>query len=662
MSDKDRQWRSWSPKSKTSQFPEAEATAPSTPAVSSKNDTAPQTPLQVSTPKLENKLEELKEKQSTDVIGLTIGNIRIVSLIGEGGMGKVYKAEHVELGTPYAIKVLLPDLSTDPNVAKRFRREAMLSSRLRHPNIVFITDFGFHDQLGLYLTMEFLEGQTLKQYLAGKPKGLGLWEAIQIINQISDALTLAHENNVVHRDLKPENIVLLHHPGDSKHTVKVLDFGIARLMQEEGPKLTMEGHVLGTPFYISPEQITGQAITSQTDIYALGTLFYEMLTGQPPFVGNNAMEIFAKHMMNQPPPLSIHRPELADSQLHRLMEQMLAKSPQSRPASMQELHGQFPYILKELQEMGLSDAEESIPASSYVSSTQLSTATNDSLHLSGVFDQISNLPDTSMLAYLYQGQHALAALSVPMFFTASWGALLWDLVEYEVDSEIFDQSVSIFALMVELLLQEADDPMPAPDALPVLQRALRDLFGLGSKLQLKHVIASIQPSISHHLFPKEFLPAWATAETTGTWKKLKNVLTTDLRDLFGFRSQDALPAVDDLELLEAAIQQEPEPKEATDTELESVPEHIASHPTAMIPLAPMPGLAEIREHTNAVIQAVPHTPPPDATIPITSAVPDSEFSSTQETSLLERLNKDSSLDNLQSLLSMELKKHRDGKK
>ncbi len=656
MSDKERQWRSWSTAS-PSQSSEQAATSLSTPAVPSDPALYAPSSVEMAAPQLEAKLEELKDQRSNNVIGMVIGNIRIVSLLGEGGMGKVYKAEHVELGTPYAIKVLLPDLSTDPKVAKRFRREAMLSSRLRHPNIVFITDFGFHEQLGLYLVMEYLEGKTLKQYLIDKPKGLGIWESIHIVEQISDALSLAHNQNVVHRDLKPENIVLLHNAGDTKHIVKVLDFGIARLMEEEGPKLTMEGHVLGTPYYISPEQITGQEITSQADVYALGTLFYQLLTGEPPFTGTSAMEIFAKHMMNQPPPLSMHRPELADTLLHNLIHQMLAKKPQARPRSMQELHSQLPYVLQELQDLGLSDAQESVP--SFSSSTQLPMVTNDSLHLSGVFEKIGGLPDTSMLSYLYQGQHALASLSVPMFVTASWGALLWDLVEYDVESEIFAQSVSIFALMVELLLQEGDEPHPAPDAMPVLQRAMRDLFGLGSKNQLRKVVAAIQPSISHHLFPTEFLPNWATAETTGTWKKLRNVLTTDIRDLFGFRSQDALLAVDDV----SAIEQVAPPSESTDVEVESVPDHLGSHPTALIPLAPMPGLAALRDPKPNDQQGPAKTPPPsDATVPITSAVPDYEFSNTQEHSLLEQINKNSSHDNLQSLLSLEMKKHNKDRK
>lgn len=652
MSQKDRQWRSW----QTSQPSEVESPPQTNAASGTQEKPAPQpTPNQAalssgsaetdpvemesSRQQIEAKLQELKMAAKDDVLGLTLGNIRILKLIGEGGMGRVYLAQHLELDTTYAVKVLHPELSTDTKTAERFRREAMMSSRLRHPNIVFITDFGFHKQLGLYITMEYLDGQTLKQFLKTKPQGLGLWKTIRVVEQIAEALAMAHDMGVVHRDLKPENIFLLPNPGHSYPLVKVLDFGIARLLQEDAPKLTIEGHVLGTPYYIAPEQITGHAITPKTDVYALGVVLYEMLTGTPPFTGSGSLEIFSKHLMHQPSPLSVYRPELEDTQLTHLLTQMLAKSPDLRITDMRELCQQLPLVLQELQELGLSDAQETRTLSPSTSQTQLPVPviTNPSLHLSGVFDKINVLPDTSMLAYLYQAQHALSSLSVPLFFTASWSALLWDLIEHEESSEVFEQSISILSLMIKLLLQEADEPDAVPDALPVLQRVLRDLFGLADKHRQKTIMAAIQPMVSHHLFPDEFLPKWAAARTTGTWKRFKNVLNSDIRDLFGFRSKDDLPA----------ITEETTPSEKN---AEEMPRPLPMKTQNVV-------LPSTKFPASSAISTAQH---PTGQTPKSSPKTSPETGKTQE-SLLQQVNKDSSLDSLQSLLSYEMEQFRNKK-
>ena len=491
---------------------------------------------------MDEKLQQLKDIELQGVIGQTVGNITLTELIGEGGMGKVYLAEHIQLKTPYAVKVLLPDLSTDPTVAERFRREAMMSSRLRHPHIVFITDFGYHDHLGLYLTMEYLEGITLKEHIKAYPEGMKIWDAISMMLQLCDALGFAHESGVIHRDLKPENIFLQKHPQKEIHMVKVLDFGIARLVEASGRKLTMEGHVLGTPYYTAPEQIMGKEITAQTDIYALGAVLYQMLSGQPPFKGSSGMEIFTKHLMHTPPPISTIRKDLAETKLNDLINLTLQKDPDLRPISMHAFQAQLIEALQELQSMGFTDAQEEISfarSGSYNQIPQIPSLPQKNVRLSGIFDQIDDFPSTSMLAFFYQAQHELSSLSIPLFFTATWSALLWDLAENETSSPEFQYATHTLVSLFELLLQEADEPNPDAAALPVLQRAIRDLFALTSTEQQKVALAVLQPVMSHHLFPEEFLPKWATAQTTGTWKRLRNVLNQDIRVLFGIHSQNS---------------------------------------------------------------------------------------------------------------------------
>ncbi len=235
------------------------------------------------------------------------GKYRILSIIGEGGMGKVYLAEQ-KLGTAtrkVAIKTLQPDLAQDPQIIARFHRETQTVIELEHPNTIKFFDFGELEDHGkkLFVVMEFIQGESLGHLLARGPLDTGRSE--RIVSQICGSLQEAHDHGIIHRDLKPDNIYLTQ-KGARGDFVKVLDFGIAKRDEAGGAeeaKLTRQGMVLGTPPYMSPEQFTGQTLDARSDIYALGVMAYEMLTGALPFVAQTPWEWATKHLTAEPTPI-----------------------------------------------------------------------------------------------------------------------------------------------------------------------------------------------------------------------------------------------------------------------------------------------------------------------------------------------------------------------
>jgi serine/threonine-protein kinase len=234
-------------------------------------------------------------------IGTVVGDrYRIVSRIGVGGMGAVYRAEHTMMRRDLAIKVLLPELSGKEEFARRFEREAESASRLAHPNIITVTDFGRTAEGSLFLAMEFLAGTSLSQAIAEGP--LPLERALAIERQILRALDHAHGAGVVHRDLKPENIMLVERDGQ-RDVVKILDFGIAKVTEPQsgGQALTQAGVIFGTPEYLSPEQALGEAVDARTDIYAAGVILFEMLAGRRPFESEDKVKIISMHLAHAPP-------------------------------------------------------------------------------------------------------------------------------------------------------------------------------------------------------------------------------------------------------------------------------------------------------------------------------------------------------------------------
>ncbi|WP_428268103.1 protein kinase domain-containing protein [Haliangium sp.] len=263
------------------------------------------------------------------------GRYRIERLIGEGGMGRVYLAEHVEIGRRVAMKILHPVYSHMPDLVERFRREARAASRIGHPHIVDVTDSGRTREGSVYFVMEYLEGVDLGTVIE-REGSLDIRRSLRIGNQICRALAAAHDAGIIHRDLKPDNIYLTLREGGSDF-VKVLDFGIAKSSESErawNRRLTSPGIAMGTPEYMAPEQAAGKPASERCDIYAVGAILYEALTGVPPYSGDNFMEVLTKKATSEPTPIDQLRPEVPDSVI-TVIERAMARDPEQRPASME---------------------------------------------------------------------------------------------------------------------------------------------------------------------------------------------------------------------------------------------------------------------------------------------------------------------------------------
>jgi hypothetical protein len=261
------------------------------------------------------------------------GRYALESLLGAGGMGRVYRARHVELGEAVAVKFLLAEWTARAEMRARFRREAVVLARLRHPNIVSVIDYGEH-RGELFLVMELLRGFSLDTQVLAGGLTLPVHRVVTVIDQVLQVLEAAHAMGVVHRDLKPENVMLLD-AGDRTDKVKVLDFGIAAFDDDRAvERLTKTGTVRGTPQYMSPEQCVGRNLGAATDIYAVGTMLYELLVGEPPFTGQSVAEVLAQQMFNPPLPFSVRPPAReVPVGLEALMLRALAKKPEQRPTA-----------------------------------------------------------------------------------------------------------------------------------------------------------------------------------------------------------------------------------------------------------------------------------------------------------------------------------------
>lgn len=270
-----------------------------------------------------------------------IGPYRIIRPLGEGGMGVVYEAIQDPIGRRVALKVLLPHHATKRHLLTRFFNEARAVNMIEHPNIVQVSDYGQTADGTAYLVMEYLRGETLSSRLARIKTvsgSMSILEATAIATQIVDALTAAHEKAIVHRDLKPANIMLVPDPvAQGGERAKILDFGIAKLAV--GAEIgTATNAVMGTPQYMSPEQCRGaKGVDDKTDVYALGVMFYEMLSGRPPFQCESAIEYMGQHIFDQPAPLAGLAPR-AHPDLLALVHRLLNKDKCSRPTMRQVGH------------------------------------------------------------------------------------------------------------------------------------------------------------------------------------------------------------------------------------------------------------------------------------------------------------------------------------
>ena len=263
------------------------------------------------------------------------GRYRLEKLLGEGGMGVVYCAEHISLGKKVALKFLRGQMADDPVVLKRFQREARAAGSIDHPGIVAVTDFGEDGEHGCYYAMEYVPGHSLATILAEQGPFTPL-EAARIGSELADTLFLAHQHGIIHRDLKPENIIMASRPGRPMQP-KILDFGIAAFAaDEDGARLTRTGSVFGTPAYMSPEQAMGQRVDERSDIYALGVVLYELVAGRPPFVGDDMLSTLEMVRSAPPEPPSRIQPGLAEGMESAILR-CLQKSPDDRFQSMAEI-------------------------------------------------------------------------------------------------------------------------------------------------------------------------------------------------------------------------------------------------------------------------------------------------------------------------------------
>jgi serine/threonine protein kinase len=318
-------------------------------------------------------------EQRDSLVGQTVGNYRIVKNLGVGGMGAVYLGEHPEIGSKVAIKVLLPRFVSDPQVAKRFLDEARAVNRIEHHGIVRIHDCGRQEGLGVFLVMEYLEGQTLRERLEADGV-LQPQVAVRLVGQTASALIASHAAGIVHRDLKPANIFVIADPDVAGgERIKILDFGIAKLLEEREPldAGTKTGMVLGSPLFMSPEQcIDPKRVDARTDIYSLGAIAYHLLSGGYPFAAETLGQLILKQQHEKPTPLRSLNPA-ASAPLEQVIHRALETDLRARFQTMNEFRAA-------LQEDSLGDSAVDIDAPpTTVVPPELSQAPLTSTTLSG---------------------------------------------------------------------------------------------------------------------------------------------------------------------------------------------------------------------------------------------------------------------------------------
>jgi Flp pilus assembly protein TadD len=272
----------------------------------------------------------------TDLVGSIIAErYHVAKLLGTGGMGRVYLAEHVKMGRQCAIKVLHPSMARDAEAISRFNREAANASRIDHPNVAAIYDFGETPDGLLYLAMQYIEGQTLTQIMRAQG-ALPPVRASDIVRQAAEGLQAAHAMGIVHRDLKPDNI-MISTDADGLDGVKVVDFGIAKSTKEHSQGVTRSGVVMGTPEYMSPEQLAGEELDGRSDLYSLALIAFNMLTGVAPFSGTSPSALVAQRFQERPRTLAEMRPDVAwHNELQAVLDKALERDRERRHSSIRD--------------------------------------------------------------------------------------------------------------------------------------------------------------------------------------------------------------------------------------------------------------------------------------------------------------------------------------
>ncbi|MEM9187510.1 MAG: serine/threonine-protein kinase [Planctomycetota bacterium] len=285
-----------------------------------------------------------------DLTGQQLNDYRVLRRLGRGAMAEVYLAEQASLARQVALKVLSPDLASDSSYVDRFQHEARAAAALVHAGIVQIYEVGRSNGYH-YIAQEYVPGRNVGE-LIDRHGRLEPALTLDVLRQVASALLKAAERGIVHRDIKPENVMIAR-SGD----VKVADFGLARVDQPEGVKLTQVGVTMGTPLYMSPEQIEGKPVDARSDIYSLGVTAYHMLSGEPPFRGETPLAVAVQHLNSKAPPLMDARPD-APSGLARLVDRMIAKKPGDRPESPITLLAELRSLAKQAAEQGWGEGPE----------------------------------------------------------------------------------------------------------------------------------------------------------------------------------------------------------------------------------------------------------------------------------------------------------------
>ncbi len=273
-----------------------------------------------------------------DYLGKTLaGRYRILARLGEGGMGVVYLAEHILIEKKVAVKILSGDFARKKDLVERFAREAKAASLIGHENIINITDFGETPSGSAFIAMEFLDGRDLARHVRADGP-MAIPRVVRIIGQVCRGLAAAHEKGIIHRDLKPENIFLVEREG-RRDFVKILDFGLAKVsLLAEGQRLTHTGMIFGTPGYMAPEQARGEKTDHRADVYAVGCVLYELLTGESPFAGDSFLELVRKQLEEEPAAPSVRAPSAnLPPALDAVVMKALAKNRDARFQTMKEL-------------------------------------------------------------------------------------------------------------------------------------------------------------------------------------------------------------------------------------------------------------------------------------------------------------------------------------
>ncbi len=355
------------------------------------------------------------------MLGTTLGSYRIDRELGRGGMGAVYVGTHTALGRRSAIKVLLPEMSRDEGIVQRFFNEAKAASSIDHPGIIEIFDYGRSDDGSAYIVMELLDGESLADRLKKQPK-LHPDAAISIARQVAGALAAAHAVSIVHRDLKPDNVFLVRDPElPGGERIKLLDFGIAKLAADRDAALTQTGALMGTPYYMSPEQCRGaKLVDARSDLYSLGCMLFQMLAGVVPFTGEGIGEIIAAHIHVEPPAIQRSAPLISD-ELAELIAKLLAKSPAERPQTADDLIATLSAV-RAVRTLDLELDNEPLPIDFPDKATVRSIAPVASIEMKAppaVVAPTVEPPRRSSRALVY----GLIAVAVVAFYVLMWFAM-----------------------------------------------------------------------------------------------------------------------------------------------------------------------------------------------------------------------------------------------